>query len=489
MPLLRTNRRVTTAISLLVAGSGLVAFVCTAQLSETLSRATGDAGADNLGQTGAALREAESAVGLIKMLALLETTGGVALLLLSMKSNERLRSMQQKVDDAYNLLQDEKQPRATDVDVQQLIERAQQVSRDVGEARRKEKAVVDRAVDVVCILDLDGRFAFVSPACRNAWGWTPDELHGQALSSLLIGDDSQEKLQSVIGAANSIQQVVFECQLKKKDGSLVDVEWTGHWSVSDAGFFCIVHDISEKKRLERLQREFLAMVTHDLRSPISGMQGVLALMEAGILGRLTEDGQQITSRVRQNCKRLVRLLNDMLDLDKAGSGKFVLECCNFPLNAAIEQAIVDVRQQADEKQVSITTPEQQLVLFGDEDRLTQVLANLLGNAIKFAPDGSTVAISAQAQADSMRISVSDQGRGIPQDKLDVIFEKFEQVTAADAKEARGVGLGLAICKTIVEEHGGAIGVESAPGAGSTFWFTVPQAQSAQSLEIAAGSTS
>jgi signal transduction histidine kinase len=186
---------------------------------------------------------------------------------------------------------------------------------------------------------------FRQPGQQKRPGLQPAQLVGKSLTQLLVGDDSQEKLQSVVGAANSIQQVVFQCQLKKQDETLVDVEWTGHWSASDAGFFCIVHDITEKKRLERLQRGFLAMVLHDLRSPISGMKGVLALMEAGILGRLTSEGQQITGKVRQNCRRLVRLLNDMLKLDRAGSGKFALQCCNFPLNAAIEQAIVDVRAQ------------------------------------------------------------------------------------------------------------------------------------------------
>lgn len=476
--------------------SGLVLFVCATQLVETVSQSgsiIGAVAAEAPSEPGT-VAELLAIGNFIRGIALLTMAGGIILVILTWNGAKGEHQRQLQIDEAYHFLQNVavpvvSQPRATGVGLEQLIEGIHRVSLDIAESRKKEKAVVDRAVDVVCILGLDGRFVFVSQACRNAWGWTPEELHGKALTSILIGDQSQEKLHSIIGAANSIQQVVFECQLQRPDGALVDLEWTGHWSASDAGFFCIVHDISEKKRLERLRGEFLAMVAHDLRSPLSGMQGVLALMEAGVLGQLTEEGRQITSKVRHTCKRLVRLLNDMLDLDKAGAGKFELERCNFPLNAAIEQAIIDVRDQADAKRVSIGTPNEQVVVYGDEDRLTQVIANLLGNAVKFAPEGSVVMISAQSEAGQMRISVTDQGRGIPQEKLDVIFEKFEQVNTIDVRESRGVGLGLAICKTIVEEHGGAIGVESRTGGGSTFWFTVPQALPAQALEISAGSMS
>lgn len=468
------------ALSLGLLCCGLSVLISVIQVDDALSRQP---------EAVPLASEGQSSLAVIKILSALEVAGGFILLVISIKSSSAQKKLQRDLDEIYNLLSSEKNTRKEGASTQQLRELVNKVSLDVLESHKKEKAVVDRAVDVVCIVDLDSRFVFVSPASKNAWGYEPAQLIGKPLTELLIGDDSQQKLHSIIGAANSIQQVVFECRLKKQDGTEVDAEWTGHWSASDAGFFCIVHDISEKKRLDRLQREFLAMVTHDLRSPISGMQGVLALMEAGILGRLTNEGQQITSKVRQNCKRLVRLLDDMLELDRADSGKFVLECCNFPLNAAIEQALVDVRAQAAEKQIEIVIPQDQLVCFGDEDRLTQVIANLLGNAIKYAPASSQIVIDAYLEGDSTKVSVTDRGRGIPEDKLRSIFNKFEQVMASDATQKRGVGLGLAICKTIVEEHGGAIGVESTAGEGSTFWFTVPQARPAHALEIGARSAS
>jgi K+-sensing histidine kinase KdpD len=142
---------------------------------------------------------------------------------------------------------------------------------------------------------------------------------------------------------------------------------------------------------------------------------------------------------------------------------------------------------AEEKQIEIVTPEEQLVCFGDEDRLTQVIANCLGNAIKYALPSSKIVVAARRQGETTPVTVSDSGRGVPPDKLHSIFEKLEQVMATDSTEKHGVGMGLAICKAIVEEHDGAIGVHSTTGEGSTFWFTVPQAESTQTLEIATGS--
>lgn len=486
MASLINTRRVMIAVSSLVAASGAGAFIAATQVQEGAARGGGDT------NDAAAMRDVESGSGLIKLLSLCGTAGGLVLLVAALRANAQVAAMQKDIDEVFNLLNATPQEtgRTQGVDLARLRAAASNVRLDIIDAHKKEKAVVDRAADVVCILDLESRFTFVSPAARRAWGYEPAELIGRSLTTLMIGEQSDQKLQSIIGAENSIQEVVFECQLQKKNGTVADVEWNGHWSASDAGFFCIVHDITEKKRLERLQREFLAMVAHDLRSPISGMQGVLALMEAGILGRLTPEGQQITGKVRQNCKRLVRLLNDMLELDKADAGKFGLERCNFPLQAAIEQAIVDVRVPAQERRVAIVTSQEPVVCFGDEDRLTQVIVNLLSNAIKYAPEGSQVSITAAPDASgNARVCVSDSGRGIPPEKVTLIFEKFEQVMASDAADRRGVGLGLAICKSIVEEHGGAIGVDSKPGEGSTFWFTVPQAESAQALETASRSGS
>jgi signal transduction histidine kinase len=223
------------------------------------------------------------------------------------------------------------------------------------------------------------------------------------------------------------------------------------------------------------KREIVAMVSHDLRTPLCSISGVLTLLGEGVLGPLSDKAQRQVSLAEKSTNRLIKLINDLLDAEKLEAGKLQVVPRQLQLAPLIEQSVNSVETLARERAINLQINAGDLPVFVDGDRFVQVLVNLLSNTIKFSPDGSTVKIDARLLDSDVEIAVTDEGRGVPPEFVDKIFQRFEQVDQADEAERKGSGLGLPICKAIVELHGGKIGVTSAPGKGSKFWFTVPAA--------------
>jgi signal transduction histidine kinase len=245
----------------------------------------------------------------------------------------------------------------------------------------------------------------------------------------------------------------------------------------------------ERKEMERLKQEFVSMISHDLRTPLTSIQVFLNMLSKGMLGEVSDKTKTKASMADRNATRLIGLINDLLDVDKMESGQLSLACDDSSLRSVIERSIDSVRGVSEQQGVSVESlMEDEVSVFADSDRLVQVMVNLLGNAVKFSEKGSTVKISVLKRGDDVRVEVIDQGRGVPEDLRESIFERFKQVSAKDSTEKKGTGLGLAICKAIVEQHGGKIGCESSVGHGSVFWFTLPLGVKNASLANAAERT-
>jgi PAS domain S-box-containing protein len=232
-------------------------------------------------------------------------------------------------------------------------------------------------------------------------------------------------------------------------------------------------DVTERHAAERAKDQFASVVSHELRTPLTSIRGSLGLLGSGVLGPLPEKGQRMVEIAVQNTDRLVRLINDILDLERIGSNDVDMRSAICDARALIDQATQGVEQLAVDAQVRLTSGGEPVTLIADPDRVVQTLTNLISNAIKFSPAGGGVHVSCAHRDGEALFEVSDEGRGIPADKLGSIFERFQQVDASDSREKGGTGLGLAICKTIVEHHGGRIWARSEPGAGSTFSFVLP----------------
>ncbi len=230
----------------------------------------------------------------------------------------------------------------------------------------------------------------------------------------------------------------------------------------------------DRRAVERMKNEFVSVVSHELRTPLTSIRGSLGLLQAGLLGPMPPKGVHMLEVAVNNTDRLIRLINDMLDIERIESGRVFLDL--KPTNSVelVQRSVESLRSLAEGARIRIHDEQVESIdLLADGDGLVRTLTNLIGNAIKFSPADSSIEVSARREADHALFSVRDHGRGIPTDKLESIFGRFEQVDTSDARARGGTGLGLAISRSIVQKHGGRIWVESMLDEGSTFYFTVP----------------
>jgi signal transduction histidine kinase len=276
----------------------------------------------------------------------------------------------------------------------------------------------------------------------------------------------------------------------RQDGEAIPVEYSASPLIDDgqiSGMVVAFQDVSERRRLERMKDEFISTVSHELRTPLTSLRASLGLISSGSLDKRPEKQRQMVEMAIGNCDRLVRLVNDILDFDSVEKGK-------LPLHRRQVEAVDLLRRAAD---VAHTAASQMHIAFlidappapvlADEDRILQVLNELVTNAIKFSLPDTQIRLTAKPACESpsaangpsaaVCFSVEDQGRGIAPEKLERIFERFQQGDASDSRALGGTGLGLALCRSIVEQHGGRIWAESTLGQGSRFLFTLPAAAS------------
>ncbi|RTL40389.1 MAG: PAS domain S-box protein [Candidatus Melainabacteria bacterium] len=358
----------------------------------------------------------------------------------------------------------------------------------VEESARKERAVIENSVDVICSLDADEKFTKVNPASLAAWGFEPSELVGKRFSDIVFPEEIDETRKAIKELIRGSEDRQVECRLVKKDGTLIDVLWSMHWSDEESSLFCVAHDVTEQRRIDRLKQEFVAMVSHDLRTPLASIKGTLSMISEGVYEPTSEMGKKRIADAEMNIDRLVNLIGDVLDIEKLEAGQMTIDEDLVNLSEMIKESVEAVRGVAEQNETTIETTiveDSDVDVLGEKDRLIQVMVNLLSNAIKFSSKGNSVQIAVSTEGTIAQVRVTDHGRGIPANNIDIIFERFKQSQASDGKRGKGTGLGLAICKAIIEAHKGTIGVESKEGEGSTFWFKLPLYQDPEDLRTAA----
>ncbi len=337
------------------------------------------------------------------------------------------------------------------------------------------RAVVDNMMDALIIVDEKSVIRAMNPAAARIFGYSSEELLGRPLSLLLPDSVKDDPLQFLKKAKRVAIGRITEWEGRRKDGAAFPFELALFEFQTPEGrrLGGSIRDISERREVERLKKEFVSTVSHELRTPLTSIRGSLGLLAGGVLGELPPQAAEIMAVAERNVVRLVRLINDILDLERYDSGRIEMSFENVTLDSVFTRSLEAVRSFADEEGVAIETSPAPAQVWGDGERLVQVLVNLLSNAVKFSPRGSTVHLSARQEKGWSQVCVRDEGRGIPATFRAAIFERFRQVEASDARQKGGSGLGLAICKAIVEQHGGSIGVESEEGKWSTFWFRLP----------------
>ena len=365
-------------------------------------------------------------------------------------------------------------------------------SREANRRRRQEaelrlseerfRRAFDDAPIGMCLVSPQGRMLKVNRAVCALLGFSESELLRTDFQSITHPED----LETDIGLVRKVLKgEIPSYQMQKRyihrDGQVVftnlsvslvrDSDGTPMYFVSQ------IENITHRLEVDRMKREFISTVSHELRTPLTSIRGSLGLVEAGVLGQLPQKAEAMVKIAHENSVRLVRIINDILDIEKIESGKLELRVDNVPIASLLRQAL-EVNQGYGEKY------RVQFVLDGapgvhvraDADRLMQVLANLLSNAAKFSPPGAQVHVRAKRDGPRVRIEVEDHGTGIPEEFRTRIFEKFAQADSSSARRFDGTGLGLSITRQLVEAMGGGIGFTTATDHGSTFYIEFPLAQ-------------
>ena len=336
--------------------------------------------------------------------------------------------------------------------------------------------ITDALPILIAYIDDEKRYRYSNRTYETWFGKPRSSIQGLPMKEL-VGEENYQKILPYVEIALAGKEVSFETQPTAENGSSY---WISATYIPDfdpdgkvKGFFSMIDDITERKAIEQMKSEFISIASHEMRTPLTSIHGVVKLLCAGRLGELSEAGSKMAKMALRNSDRLVNLVSDILDLERMKSGRDEITKVDCNSTQSIERAIDTVSSMAKEKNIVLETNAKSNEFLGDRDRLTQALTNLLSNAIKFSPENSKVTIASRLEDDKILFSVTDRGRGIPADKLETIFERFQQVDASDSRKKGGTGLGLAICRHIIEQHGGKIWVESIYGKGSTFYFTIP----------------
>lgn len=365
--------------------------------------------------------------------------------------------------------------------------RAYSSGRDVTEAARQEASlarlarIFDTSPDVLVVATPDANMIRINQTARRLLGIGPAAPLPTSVLELFEPDAAEIVHGTIFPAALRSGSWTGELAMTDHSGRAIPMQLTVLTHPGPQGGIEFLsmrgHDVSVYKDAERVKDDFLSTVSHELRTPLTSIRGSMGLIEGGAMGKIPPKAMNMVRIANSNTDRLIRLINDVMDVEKMRAGKLEMRRTAVPLASVASTAITEVAALAAEfdvvlaKEYSRPSP----IVLGDHDRLVQLVVNLLSNAAKFSPAGSTVTVKVGPVPgeDAAMISVTDQGPGIAPEKQQWIFQRFTQVDSSSTKRRPGTGLGLAIAHEIAELHDGTLDVDSEPGHGATFTFTVP----------------
>ncbi|MCJ2188122.1 ATP-binding protein [Novosphingobium beihaiensis] len=344
----------------------------------------------------------------------------------------------------------------------------------------RQKAILESAMDGIVTIEPGGAIEAVNAATLRMFGYDPGELDSRDFGILLadqppIGQIAEEL--SELGLEDDPEGVTLEIAARRSGGSEFPMEMAISVAVLNEGlrYVAVIRDITERKRVEQLKSDFVSTVTHELRTPLTSIAGALGLLEGGGGGPLNERASRLITIAHSNADRLVRLINDILDIEKIESGNMPFNLRELDLTAAVRASVEENRSYAAKfgAHISLSAPMTPMVVSADRDRLAQVFTNLLSNAAKYSPPDGTVQVTIGPHGGFHRVTIADEGPGIPEDFQDQIFSKFAQADSSSSRAKGGTGLGLSIVREIVTRLGGEVSFDTKPGQGTRFHIDLP----------------
>jgi PAS domain S-box-containing protein len=365
------------------------------------------------------------------------------------------------------------------VAVQQDITQRKHIEDALRQSEEKFRQLAENIEAVFWMTDIQNQqVLYVSPAYESIWQNSCENLY-QNFSNWLdaIHPEDRARVEAEVIEQTKRGQHDKRYRIVRPDGSIRWIRDRAFPIKNEQGQMVriagIAEDITDQQKIDQIKNEFIGIVSHELRTPLTSIRAALGLLNTGIYNNKPDKFKRMIEIAAIDSDRLVRLVNDILDLERLESGRAVLEKTTCKAADLIAQAVEGVQAIAKQQNIKFNIHPTHALVWAAADAIIQTLTNLLGNAIKFSPPNSTITLIVQQQADHVLFQVIDQGRGIPTDKLEAVFGKFQQVDGSDSRAKGGTGLGLAICRSIIDQHGGQIWVESTVDVGSTFFFTLP----------------
>jgi two-component system phosphate regulon sensor histidine kinase PhoR len=333
------------------------------------------------------------------------------------------------------------------------------------------QAILNSMVEGVIAIDKNKKIISINPAITKIFDVAKENAEGKPILEVIRNDDIFEVITSVLTKGEFITK---ELNLFWPIHKIFKISASPIFENNDInGCVILIYDVTEVRKLESMRSQFVANVSHELKTPLTSIKGFAETLLEGALDD-KENSRHFIKIIHEHAERLNNLINELLDLSQIESGKTNLEIKNLPVKSLVDNIRIGFETQLKKKNINFTNvlPDN-LFIAADENKIKLVLNNLIDNAIKFNKDNGFIKISAQVQADGIRIIIEDSGIGIPQEDIDRIFERFYRVDKGRSRDLGGTGLGLSIAKHIIELHSGTIGAESTEGAGSKFWFNLP----------------
>lgn len=336
------------------------------------------------------------------------------------------------------------------------------------------RAIIEKSFDVIVLLDRKGKILYASPSIVRLFGRDYDEFIGVTSFTFIHRSDLPKVLKHVGWLLlHPSQSVSAEFRIRHKNGSWRWVIATGTNFLKDKEIQALVvnfHDITERKELEERKDEFISIASHELKTPITALKGYVQILKTRYK-TLDPFFTNALDRIEEQTQRLTGLVSDLLDVSKIQEGKLHLKKDHILIDTLIQDVVSDIRQTASTHKI-LLRKQAKTKVYIDKDRITQVLVNLITNAIKYSPNNSQIFVQSQKKKDFVVIHIRDQGKGIAEKNLPKVFERFFQETQSE-NHTSGLGLGLYICSIIIKHHGGTIWVDSKKGKGTTFSFSLP----------------
>ena len=370
---------------------------------------------------------------------------------------------------------------AIELQERRRTQEALQVSQEqLKEALQKLNFHVENSPLAVIQWNRDFKVIRWSGAAEKIFGWSVNDVLDKHLGEwqfVFIEDVEKIRLEAAGLMNGTKQRSICHNRNYHKDGSIVNCEWYNSALLDENGemesVLSLALDVTDRDRVERMKNEFVSIVSHELRTPLTSIHGSLGLLASGLIDPQSDKAKRLIQIAAHSTERLIRMINDILDLERIESGKIQLVSEVWTVSDLIYTAINTVQPLAEKADVSISVSTISECIRVDPDRIVRALTNLLSNAIKFSSPGYSIDCTIEREAHDLIFRIRDRGRGIPADKLEAIFERFQQVDSSDSRNHEGTGLGLAISRTIIQQHSGQIWAESVIGEGSTFCFKLP----------------